>query len=183
MILSAYLANHYARDFPLPLSASLVFEQSYGGVDGDSASCAELCVLLSAIADIPLSQNLAVTGSMNQLGEVQAIGGVNQKIEGFFDICQARGLTGDQGVIIPAANEMHLMLREDVREAVEAGQFHVFTATHVEDVMEALSGLPAGVLKKGIYSKGSFNRLIFDRIEKLQELHQSFNGKDYDRDH
>jgi predicted ATP-dependent protease len=183
MILSAYLANHYAREFPLPLSASLVFEQSYGGVDGDSASCAELCVLLSAIADIPLSQNLAVTGSMNQLGEVQAIGGVNQKIEGFFDICQARGLTGDQGVIIPAANEMHLMLREDVREAAEAGQFHVFTAKHVEDVMESLSGLAAGVLEEGRYSEGSFNRLIFDRIEKLQELHQSFDGKDHERDH
>ena len=121
MILSAYLANRYARERPLPLAASLVFEQSYGGVDGDSASCAELCVLLSAIASIPLSQNLAFTGSMNQLGEVQAIGGVNQKIEGFFEICQARGLSGDQGVIIPAANQMHLMLREDVRAAVDAG--------------------------------------------------------------
>ena len=105
MILSAYLANRYAADQPLPLAASLVFEQSYGQVDGDSASAAELCVLLSALGDIALHQSIAVSGSMNQLGEVQAIGGVNEKIEGFFDICEARGLTGNQGVIIPATNQ------------------------------------------------------------------------------
>jgi lon-related putative ATP-dependent protease len=180
MILSAYLANHYARERPLPLSASLVFEQSYGGVDGDSASCAELCVLLSAIADIPLSQNLAVTGSMNQLGDVQAIGGVNQKIEGFFDICSARGLNGDEGVIIPAANRVHLMLREDVRDAVAAGQFRICTAEHVEDFMELLSGLPRGEELEGEYTEGSFNRRVVDRINHWQKLHQSFSGREND---
>jgi predicted ATP-dependent protease len=182
LILSAYLAHRYARESPLSLAASLVFEQSYGGVDGDSASCAELCVLLSAVADIPLAQNLAVTGSMNQLGEVQAIGGVNQKVEGFFDICQARGLGGDQGVIIPASNQVHLMLREDVRTAVEAGKFHVYTAEHVEDVMELLSGLPRGELVDDAYPEGSFNRRVVDRLAQLQSLQQSFSGKDKEED-
>jgi lon-related putative ATP-dependent protease len=181
LILSAYLADRYARDCPLPLAASLVFEQSYGGVDGDSATCAELCVLLSAIAGIPLAQHLAVTGSMNQLGEVQAIGGVNQKIEGFFEICQARGLEGNQGVIIPAANTVHLMLHEEVRNAVESGQFHIYTVEHVEDVMELLSGLPAGVMEGGAYPEGSFNRQIVDRIAQLQELQQAFSGQDNEK--
>jgi len=180
-ILSAYLADRYARERPLPLAASLAFEQSYGGVDGDSASCAELCVLLSAIAEIPLAQNLAVTGSMNQLGEVQAIGGVNQKVEGFFEICQGRGLSGDQGVIIPAANQVHLMLREDVRLAVEAGQFHIFTAEHVEDVMELLSGMPRGVFEDEAWTEGSFNRRVDDRILQLQGLHESFNGPEHEQ--
>jgi predicted ATP-dependent protease len=178
LILSAYLASRYARERPLPLAASLVFEQSYGGVDGDSASCLELCVLLSAIAELSLLQSLAVTGSMNQFGEVQAIGGVNHKIEGFFDICLARGLSGDQGVVIPASNAVHLMLREDVRAAVAAGKFHIFTATEVEDVMEALTGLPRGELVDGVYTEGSFNRLVVDRIEQLQHLSQSFGKND-----
>lgn len=182
LILSAYLADRYARENPLPLAASLVFEQSYGGVDGDSATCAELCALLSAIGDIPLSQNLAVTGSMNQRGEVQAIGGINHKIEGFFDICNARGLTGDQGVIIPAANQTHLMLRQDVRDAVAKGRFHIYTTTHVEDVMELLSGLQGGELEDGSYPAGTFNRRICDRIEQLQKLHQLFAENGQDRD-
>jgi lon-related putative ATP-dependent protease len=177
MILSAYLASTYASDGPLALSASLVFEQSYGGVDGDSASCAELCVLLSAIAALPLAQNLAVTGSMNQFGEVQAIGGVNEKIEGFFDICEARGLSGDQGVIIPAANQAHLMLKPAVIAAVEAGQFHVYTAAHVEQVMEKLSGLAAGRDGTG-FAAGSFNRLVLDRIKQLQDLQAELAGPD-----
>jgi predicted ATP-dependent protease len=178
MILSAYLANCYARDNPLPVAATLVFEQSYGGVDGDSASCAELCVLLSALAGLPLVQNIAVTGSMNQSGEVQAIGGVNEKIEGFFDICKARGLTGDQGVIIPQANAVHLMLNSNVREAVAAGQFHIFTATHVEQVMERLSGLPAGVEgEDGRFEAGSYRRAVQERIEELQELQRSFTDQ------
>jgi len=173
LILSAYLADKYAAERPLSLTASLVFEQSYGGVDGDSASCAELCVLLSAIAKIPLAQNLAVTGSMNQFGEVQAIGGVNEKIEGFFDICAARGLSGDQGVIIPAANQPQLMLKPEVLAAVKAGQFHIYTATHVEEVMEKLSGLSAGQ-EEGGYEKGTFNRRVMDRIGELHELQSSF---------
>jgi lon-related putative ATP-dependent protease len=176
MILAAYLANRYARNNPLPLAATLVFEQSYGGVDGDSATCAELCALLSAIAGLPLKQNIAVTGSMNQSGEVQAIGGVNEKIEGFFDICKARGLTGDQGVIIPQANQVHLMLNSEVREAVAAGQFHIFTAAHVEQVMEKLSGLPTGDEgKDGKFEAGSFQRSVQQRIEELQELQSAFS--------
>ena len=126
LILSGFLGARYALDRPLSLSASLVFEQSYGGVDGDSASSAELYALLSALANVPIKQSLAVTGSVNQHGQVQAIGGVNEKIEGYFDLCQARDLTGDQGVLIPASNVKHLMLREDVVEAVTAGTFHVY---------------------------------------------------------
>ena len=126
LILASFLNARYALDRPLSLSASLVFEQSYGGVDGDSASSTELYVLLSAIGDMPIRQSLAVTGSVDQHGRVQAIGGVNEKIEGFFDLCNARGLTGDQGVLIPAANVKHLMLRQDVVDAVAAGKFHVY---------------------------------------------------------
>ena len=126
------------------LSASLVFEQNYGGVDGDSASSAELYALLSALAEVPLRQSLAVTGSVNQHGEVQAIGGVNEKIEGFFDICLARGLSGEQGVLIPAANVKHLMLRADVVDAVAAGSFHVYAVAHVDEGIVLLTGLPAG---------------------------------------
>ena len=173
LILSAYLADKYAGERPLSLAASLVFEQSYGGVDGDSASCAELCALLSAIAKIPLVQSLAVTGSMNQFGEVQAIGGVNEKIEGFFDICSARGLSGEQGVIIPASNQPHLMLKPEVLAAVKTGQFHIYTATHVEDVMERLSGLPAGQGRDS-FEEGTFNRLVMDRIGELHDLQRSF---------
>ena len=179
MIIGAYLANKYAAEQPLPLAASLVFEQSYGGVDGDSASCAEVCVLLSAIGEISLRQDLAVTGSMNQLGEVQAIGGVNYKVEGFFEVCKARGLNGRQGVIIPASNQVHLMLNTEVRDAVAEGKFHIYTADHVEHVMEKLSGLKPGKLNKdGLYSKGSFNRIICDRIVALQQLQKRFARHD-----
>ena len=168
MIISSYLANKYAREKPLPLAASLVFEQSYGGVDGDSASCAEVCVLLSAIGDIPLRQDIAVTGSMDQLGAVQAIGGVNHKIEGFFEICQERGLTGEQGVIIPAANQGHLMLDSKVQDAVIAGKFHIYIASHIEQVMEKLSGMvPGDIDADSQYTEGSFNRSVSDRIEAL----------------
>jgi lon-related putative ATP-dependent protease len=126
LILSSFLGARYAAEIPLSLSASLVFEQSYSGVEGDSASSAELYSLLSALAELPISQSLAVTGSVNQHGQVQAIGGVNEKIEGFFDICKARGLKGDQGVLIPISNVKHLMLKQDVIDAVASGQFHIF---------------------------------------------------------
>lgn len=175
LILSSYLANRYAQNRPLPLAASLVFEQSYGGVDGDSATAAELCVLLSAIADLPLTQSLAVTGSMNQHGQIQAIGGVNEKIEGFFDICNKRGLTGGQGVIIPASNQTHLMLRQDVREAISAGTFSLYTAQHVDEVMALLCGLPAGQSDKdGNYPKDSFNGRVISRITELQQMHRRY---------
>lgn len=183
LILSSYLANQYARNYPLPLAASLVFEQSYGMVDGDSASAAELCVLLSAIGEIPLKQYFAVTGSINQLGEIQAIGGVNEKIEGYFDICQKRGLTGEQGVIIPSANRINLMLRQDIREAVTADKFHVYTADHVEDVMELLSGLPRGQQdQKDQYPDNSFNGIIQNRIKQLHDLSHQYTHPENKQD-
>ncbi|HYN39231.1 MAG TPA: ATP-binding protein, partial [Rhodospirillales bacterium] len=133
LILSSYLAGRYARERPLSLSASLVFEQSYGGIEGDSASSAELYALLSALAEIPIRQSLAVTGSVDQQGRVQAIGGVNEKIEGFFDVCAARGLSGEQGVLIPASNVPHLMLRKDVVDACRAGRFRVFAVASIDE--------------------------------------------------
>ena len=144
LILSGYLSRRYAYDKPLSLSARLVFEQSYEGVEGDSASCAELFTLLSAVSGVPIKQGIAVTGSLNQQGEVQAIGGVNQKIEGFFDVCQAAGLTGEQGVIIPESNVQNLMLREDVVEAVEQGRFHVYPIRSVDQGIEILTGRHGG---------------------------------------
>jgi lon-related putative ATP-dependent protease len=175
MILTGFLSSRYAQDFPLSLSASLVFEQSYGGVEGDSASSAELYALLSSIADVPIQQSLAVTGSVNQKGEVQAIGGVNEKIEGFFDICKARGLTGDQGVLIPQSNVKHLMLRQDVVEAVEAGEFHIYALTHVDQGIEILTGMPAGEPDEdGNYPEESINGRVKARLKALAEARQAF---------
>lgn len=174
LILASFLNARYALDRPLALSASLVFEQSYGGVDGDSASSTELYVLLSAIGSIPIRQSLAVTGSVDQLGRVQAIGGVNEKIEGFFDLCNARGLTGEQGVLIPAANVKHLMLRQDVVDAVTAGKFHVYPVDHIDQGIELLTGLPAGARDaKGRYPKGSVNRLVDDRLNEIAKKRQA----------
>jgi lon-related putative ATP-dependent protease len=158
MILSGFLAGRFARKEPLSLNASLVFEQNYAGVGGDSASLAELYALLSSIGELPLAQGLAVTGSVNQHGEVQAIGGVNQKIEGFFDVCQDQGLTGEQGVLIPEANVQHLMLRQDIIDAVEAGRFHIHSIAHVDDGMELMFGVPAGERdSQGEFSADSVN--------------------------
>lgn len=170
LILTGFLRGRYAQDLPLSLSASLVFEQSYGGVDGDSASSAELCTLLSSIAEVPLKQNLAVTGSVNQHGQVQAIGGVNQKIEGFFDICNARGLTGDQGVLIPKSNLKHLMVRKDVRDAVIAGKFHIYPVEHIDEGIEILTGLQAGEKQPdGNYPEGTINALVKEKLEAMAE--------------
>ena len=144
LILAGYLSGRYAPGRPLSLSASLVFEQNYGGIEGDSASSAELYALLSSLADAPVRQSLAVTGSVNQHGDVQAIGGVNEKIEGFFDLCKARGLAGGQGVLIPRANVQHLMLREDVVAAVAQGKFAVHAVGTVDEGIELLTGVPAG---------------------------------------
>lgn len=182
LILSSYLAATYSSDQPLSLSASLVFEQSYGGVEGDSASCAELCALLSALGDVPIDQSLAITGSVNQRGEVQAIGAANQKIEGFFDICRRRGLTGAQGVLIPRANVKHLMLRKEVREAVESGLFRVYAVDTVDQAMEVLTGLPAGELRPDrTFPEGSINQRVSSTLvslaEKRRELsHESDRG-------
>lgn len=171
LILSSFFAQRYARDRSLALNASLVFEQSYGRVDGDSASVAELCALLSALSDLPIRQSIAVTGSINQLGSVQAIGGVNEKIEGFYDICAARGLTGEQGVIIPAANIKHLMLRSEIVEAVGAGRFHVWAVDHADDAVELLMGMPAGELdEKGEYAVDTVNRRVSDELARLAKL-------------
>jgi lon-related putative ATP-dependent protease len=171
LILSGYLAGRYALDAPMSLFASLVFEQSYGGVEGDSASSAELYALLSALAEAPLRQDLAVTGSVNQHGAVQAIGGVNEKIEGFFDICKAQGLTGTQGVLIPQANVQHLMLRKDVIEACGAGQFAVYPVVTIDEGMALLTGLPAGERQAdGTYPAGSLNRRIEDRLRSFASI-------------
>ena len=165
LILAGFLGARYARERPLSLSASLVFEQSYGGVEGDSASSAELYALLSAIAEVPLRQDLAVTGSVNQHGQVQAIGGVNEKIEGFYRVCESRGLKGTEGVIIPHQNVGDLMLDEDVVEAVRKGRFHIYPIISVDEGIEILTGVPAGKkLKSGRYSKGSVNDLVQMRL-------------------
>ncbi|HEU4333110.1 MAG TPA: AAA family ATPase [Candidatus Eisenbacteria bacterium] len=171
LILSAFLASRFAPERPLSLNASLVFEQTYGPVDGDSASVAELCALLSSLAGAPVRQSLAVTGSVDQFGRVQAIGGVNEKIEGFFDICSMRGLTGAQGVIIPEANVAHLMLRRDVVEAAAAGRFHVHAAATVDDAIELLMGLPAGAPDAaGGLPEGSLNRRVAARLEQFAQI-------------
>lgn len=176
MILSGLLKGRYAQDVPLSLSASLVFEQSYGGVDGDSASSAEFYTLLSSIARVPLKQNLAVTGSVNQHGQIQAIGGVNQKIEGFYDICKKRGLTGDQGVLIPSSNVKHLMLRKDVVKSVEAGEFHIYPVSHVDEGIQILTGIPAGEkLKDGSYPEASINAAVKGRLEKMANKLSDFS--------
>jgi predicted ATP-dependent protease len=177
MILSAYLANRYARHQPLSLSASLVFEQSYGEVEGDSASLGELCALLSAIGDLSIDQSLAVTGSVNQHGQVQAIGGVNEKIEGFFDICRARGLSGKQGVLIPDSNVGDLMLRADVREAAGQGEFHIYAARHVDQVLALLTGMQAGSPDaEGRYPADSCNGRIQLRLFEWTRLRQQYSS-------
>jgi len=179
LIISSFLASRYAAERPLPLAATLAFEQSYGGIDGDSASVAELTALLSALSGLPVNQSLAVTGSLNQHGQVQAIGGVNEKIEGFFDICRARGLTGEQGVIIPAANSAHLMLREDVIAAVAEGKFRVYTISHIDEGLELLLATPVGVVDgDGNYPGDSVNGLVMARIEQLIRKHKEYAASD-----
>ncbi len=175
MILSGYLTARYALDVPFSLHASLVFEQSYGGVEGDSASSAELYALLSALSGLPIRQDLAVTGSVNQAGEVQAIGGVNEKIEGFFDTCAARGLTGGQGVLIPAANVEHLMLRRRVVEAAEAGRFRVIPVRTIDEGIETLTGVQAGAQEApGGFPEGSVNALVEARLRGYAEARRAF---------
>ncbi len=175
LILSSFLAARFARNHPLSLAASLVFEQSYGMIDGDSASVAELCVLLSSLADIPLKQSLAVTGSVNQLGQVQPIGGVNQKIEGFFDLCNARGLTGEQGVLIPATNVKHLMLSQRVLDAAAEGRFHVYPIETIDQAVALLTGVTAGERDDdGKYPSESVNGLVEKRLLELFHLRQSY---------
>lgn len=183
LILSNFLASRYATKHPLSFSASLVFEQSYGKVDGDSASLAELCTLLSALSDCPINQGLAVTGSINQLGNVQAIGGVNQKIEGFFDVCKAKGFTARQGVLIPASNIKHLMLREDVVEAVAKQTFSVFAIETADQAIEILTGVEAGARNEdGDFPVGSLNNKVEQRLISLAELRRRYSDKEESED-
>nr|WP_311949701.1 Lon-insertion domain-containing protein [Halomonas piscis] len=171
MILSRLLASRYAGESALSLSASLAFEQSYGMVDGDSASVAEFCALLSVLARAPLRQSLAVTGSVNQHGQVQAVGGVNEKIEGVFDICRARGLNGSHGVLLPRANAVHLMLRSDVVEAVRAGQFRVYALDSVDEAIGLLTGLVAGERQTdGSFPAGTVNRRVADCLNEFADI-------------
>jgi lon-related putative ATP-dependent protease len=175
LILSGFVGGRYAERAPLAFHASLVFEQSYGGVEGDSASLAEACALLSAIARLPLRQDLAVTGSIDQHGAVQAVGGINEKIEGFFGVCASRGLTGRQGVVIPASNVRHLMLRQPVIDAVAEGRFGVFPVTTVDDAMELLAGAEAGtVADGGSFPAGSINARVAERLLDLAERARRF---------
>lgn len=177
LILSAFIAARYARHQPLSLSASLVFEQSYAPVEGDSASLAELCALLSALAEAPIRQSLAVTGSVNQFGEAQVVGGVNEKIEGFFDLCAARGLTGEQGVIIPAASVRHLMLRDDIVEAARRGSFHIYPVRDVNEAIEILTGVPAGMAdNKGIMPRGSINERVASALAGMTAATHARSG-------
>ena len=181
LILSSFIASRYARTSPFSLSASLVFEQSYGHVEGDSASLAELCAILSSLAQVPLRQDLAMTGSVNQLGQVQPIGGVNEKIEGFFDICAARGLSGSQGVIIPASNIPHLMLRWDVVHAAQTGQFHIYPVRHVDEALGLLSEIEVGLVDaQGQYPADSFNGRIDAQLRQFTTLIKEFSAKPSD---
>ena len=178
LILSRFIAGRYAGASELSLSASVVFEQSYGGVEGDSASLAETCVLLSAIAGAPLKQSLAVTGSINQHGQVQAVGGISEKVEGFFDVCSQAGEVDDQAVLVPAANVEHLMVKPEVRDAVANDRFRIYPVSTVDQAIELLSGLSAGEADdKGRFPKGSFNRQVADRLQSFTRITRKSRGK------
>ncbi len=176
LILSGFLSSRFAQNYPMSLAATLVFEQSYGGVDGDSASSTELYALLSALADVPIKQSFAITGSVNQLGEIQAIGGVNEKIEGFFEICEHRGLTGDQGVLIPPANVRNLMLSQKVVDAANKGRFHIYAVNTIDQGIELLTGVPAGQRDAdGSFPEGSINAKVEDRIKGFAEARSRYD--------
>jgi predicted ATP-dependent protease len=174
-IISGFLRSRFAQDKPMSLSASICFEQSYSGVDGDSASSTEVYALVSALAELPLRQDIAVTGSMNQQGDVQAIGGINEKIEGFFDVCKIAGLTGSQGVMMPASNVEDLMLREDILEAVGAGKFHIWPVARIEDGIEVLTGMTAGVRNgDGTFTGGTVFAKVDERLGKMARVMKEF---------
>lgn len=182
MIISSFLASRFSMDAPLSLEASLVFEQSYSEVDGDSASMTELFALMSALANAPINQGIATTGSVNQFGEIQAIGGVNEKIEGFFEICKMQGLTGKQGVIIPKANAVNLMLPEEIRKAVDAGKFDVYAIETIDEGIEILTGQKVGTKdKNGKYPKDTINGKVAERLDFFLQQHMTYGsikGKD-----
>lgn len=171
MLLTGYLGHKYAQYFPLTLSANIALEQSYGHIDGDSASLGELVALISALTDFPARQDLAITGSINQYGEVQAVGGVNEKIEGFFNVCEHRGLTGTQGVVIPKSNQINLMLDKQIVQAVKQGKFHIYTVESVDQALELLMAKEAGQLNaRGRYPKGSINSVAVNRLYNISNI-------------
>lgn len=171
LILSGYLGEMFAQDMPLSLTASLCFEQLYNGVDGDSASSTELYAILSSLSGIPINQSIAVTGSVNQKGEIQPIGGVNEKIEGFFKICKTRGLNGSHGVMIPKLNEKNLNLSDEVVEAVKQGLFHIYAISTIEQGIEILTGVPAGKRdESGRFTSGSVNSLAYAKLKKYAKI-------------
>jgi predicted ATP-dependent protease len=175
MILNGYITEKYAQDIPLSLSARLVFEQSYQEKEGDSASSTELYTLLSRLSDVPVRQGIAVTGSVNQKGEVQAIGGLNEKIEGFFEVCRTKGLNGSQGVLVPASNVKNLMLKEEVVAAVEQGKFHIYPVGRIDEGIEVLTGVKAGKhLKDGSFEQDSINDKVQKRLVTLAERLRDF---------
>ena len=171
MLLSGYLGNKYAQDFSLSFSANIALEQSYGHIDGDSASLGEVCTLISAITQIPLNQAIAITGSINQHGQVQSVGGVNEKIEGFFKLCAARGLTGEQGVVIPKTNMVNLVLNDEVSLAIKQKRFHIYTVTCVDDALTILMGKQAGELSsRGRYPRDSVNGIAAQRLRHIADI-------------
>jgi predicted ATP-dependent protease len=183
LTLIGYLGGTYAQRQPLSLNASLTFEQNHGYVDGDSASSAELYALLSSLSRIPVKQGIAVTGAVNQRGDVQTIGAVNEKIEGFFDICRARGLTGEQGVLIPATNIIDLMLREDVIDATREGQFHIWPVSSIDEGLELLMDRPAGKPDdNGDYPEGTVHHAVQSRLRELATELKSFGDHDQTSD-
>jgi predicted ATP-dependent protease len=170
LTLQGFLVDRFAFERPLTLAARLSFEQSYGPIEGDSATCAETCALLSRLAGVEVKQSLAITGSMDQRGEVQAIGGVNYKIEGFFDVCRNSGLTGEQGVLVPASNVQHLVLREDVVQAVNEGKFHVYSIATIDEAIELLTGVEAGQRgDDGEYPPESINGRVLARLKQISD--------------
>jgi len=176
-ILAGYLRGKYAQDKPITMSASICFEQSYGGIDGDSASSTEIYALLSSLSGLPLRQDIAVTGSVNQKGEVQPIGGVNEKIEGFFDVCRSKGLTGKQGVMIPHLNVDDLMLRKDVVEAVKDVKFHIYPVKTIDQGIEVLTDMEAGEkLENGRFKEGTVNDLVDKKLRELGIKIKEFEG-------
>lgn len=170
LILSGYIGQKYAQEIPLSLTASICFEQLYNGVDGDSASSTELYAILSSLSDLPIDQGIAVTGSVNQKGEIQPIGGATQKIEGFFELCKHRGFTGKQGVIIPHQNIRNLFLNEEVVEAVSSGLFNIYAIQNVDEGIEILTGVEAGKKQPdGTYPEGTVNDLVYKKLKKFAE--------------
>jgi predicted ATP-dependent protease len=178
LILTGYLGAKYAQNRPLALAASLCFEQSYEGIDGDSASSTELYALVSSLANIPIRQGIAVTGSVDQNGRIQPIGGVNHKIEGFFDLCKTLGLTGDQGVMIPGQNVKNLMLRGDIVEDVTAGRFHIYAIETIDQGIEILTGSPAGERISGSYPEGTINNRVERRLQQFAEGLRKFSREE-----